>query len=182
MHKKPITKQRYIAASGSCTTKPISQMLTKVLKRIDSTIKLDSKYYFHRYGYNPYWIISNSTEVFKCAAQYNQSMNCVNMRTYDFSTLYTKIPHKILKKTFTWIINKAFEISKKNFISVYSQTARWTFLPRKTTIFYNKSQLIKIVHWLIDNIFVTFGDKTFQQKIGIPMGTDCAPFLANLFL
>ena len=36
--------------------------------------------------------------------------------------------------------------------------------------------------WLINNIFVTFGDKVFRQVIGIPMGTDCAPFLANLFL
>jgi hypothetical protein len=26
------------------------------------------------------------------------------------------------------------------------------------------------------------GDKVFRQVIGIPMGTDCAPFLANLFL
>ncbi len=35
---------------------------------------------------------------------------------------------------------------------------------------------------MIDNIFVKFGDKVFRQVIGIPMGTDCAPFLANLFL
>ena len=26
------------------------------------------------------------------------------------------------------------------------------------------------------------GDSMFRQVIGIPMGTDCAPFLANLFL
>ena len=38
------------------------------------------------------------------------------------------------------------------------------------------------MRWLIDNIYVTFGDKCFRQVIGIPMGTDCAPFLANLFL
>ena len=38
------------------------------------------------------------------------------------------------------------------------------------------------MNWLIDNIFVTFGDQCFRQVIGIPMGTDCAPFLANLFL
>jgi hypothetical protein len=42
--------------------------------------------------------------------------------------------------------------------------------------------MIRLLNWLIDNIFVTFGDKVFRQKIGIPMGTDCAPFLANLFL
>ena len=36
--------------------------------------------------------------------------------------------------------------------------------------------------WLIDNTYVTVGDKVFQQCVGIPMGTDCAPYLANLFL
>ena len=42
--------------------------------------------------------------------------------------------------------------------------------------------MIRLLNWLIDNIYVTFGDKIFRQVIGIPMGTDCAPFLANLFL
>jgi hypothetical protein len=36
--------------------------------------------------------------------------------------------------------------------------------------------------WLINNIYVVCGDSVFRQVIGIPMGTDCAPFLANLYL
>ena len=39
-----------------------------------------------------------------------------------------------------------------------------------------------MICYLIDNVYVTCGDSLFRQKIGIPMGTDCAPFLANLFL
>jgi hypothetical protein len=35
---------------------------------------------------------------------------------------------------------------------------------------------------LIVNIFVVFGNKVFQQIVGIPMGTNCAPLLADLFL
>ncbi len=46
----------------------------------------------------------------------------------------------------------------------------------------DSNKIVRLLNWLIDNIFVTFGDKLFRQKIGIPMGTDCAPFLANLFL
>jgi hypothetical protein len=34
---------------------------------------------------------------------------------------------------------------------------------------------------LIDNFYVTFGYELSCQKIGIPMVTDCSPFLANLF-
>ena len=36
--------------------------------------------------------------------------------------------------------------------------------------------------FLIDNIFVVFGNKIFQQTDGILMGTNCAPLLADLFL
>ena len=43
-------------------------------------------------------------------------------------------------------------------------------------------QVVSDIHYLIDNIFVTLGGLTFRQTIGIPMGTDCAPLLAELFL
>ena len=33
-----------------------------------------------------------------------------------------------------------------------------------------------------DIIFVSFGGTLFQQVVGIPMGTNCAPLLADLFL
>jgi hypothetical protein len=39
-----------------------------------------------------------------------------------------------------------------------------------------------MLDFLIDNIFVTFGRHVFQQTVGIPMGTNCAPLLADLFL
>ena len=35
---------------------------------------------------------------------------------------------------------------------------------------------------LIDNISVLFSGEELQQMVGIPMGTNCAPLLANLFL
>ena len=39
-----------------------------------------------------------------------------------------------------------------------------------------------MLEFLIDNIFVSFGGTLFQQVVGIPMGTNCAPLLADLFL
>ena len=42
--------------------------------------------------------------------------------------------------------------------------------------------LCKWIELLIDNIYVFYGGQVFKQIIGIPMGTDCAPVLANLFL
>ena len=39
-----------------------------------------------------------------------------------------------------------------------------------------------MLEFLVDNIFMVFGGKVFQQRVGIPMGTNCAPLLANKFL
>jgi hypothetical protein len=38
-----------------------------------------------------------------------------------------------------------------------------------------------MLYFLIDNIFVLFGGRV-QQTIGVPIGTNCAPLLADLFL
>jgi hypothetical protein len=35
---------------------------------------------------------------------------------------------------------------------------------------------------LIENMFVILGGRVFQQTLGIPMGTNFAPLLADLFL
>ena len=35
---------------------------------------------------------------------------------------------------------------------------------------------------LLDNIFIRFGTKLYRQVVGIPMGTNCAPLVADLFL
>jgi hypothetical protein len=39
-----------------------------------------------------------------------------------------------------------------------------------------------MLEFLIDNIYVFVGGQVFQQYVGIPMGMNCAPLLADLFL
>ena len=38
------------------------------------------------------------------------------------------------------------------------------------------------IHYLLDNIFIRFGSKLYRQIVGIAMGTNCAPLVADLFL
>ena len=41
---------------------------------------------------------------------------------------------------------------------------------------------IDVLVFLLDNIFIRFGTKLYRQVVGIPMGTNCAPLVADLFL
>ena len=36
--------------------------------------------------------------------------------------------------------------------------------------------------YLLDNIYIRFGTKLYRQIVGISMGTNCAPLVADLFL
>ena len=45
---------------------------------------------------------------------------------------------------------------------------------------YSEDDIIKMLEFLVDNIFVGFAGKVFQQIVVIP--TNCAPLLADIFL
>ena len=47
---------------------------------------------------------------------------------------------------------------------------------------HSEDDIIKMLEFLIDNVFVVFVGKVFQQIFGIPMETNCAPLLADIFL
>jgi hypothetical protein len=44
------------------------------------------------------------------------------------------------------------------------------------------SDLISWLDFLLDNLFLCFGQDVYRQCIGIPMGTNCAVYLANFYL
>ena len=39
-----------------------------------------------------------------------------------------------------------------------------------------------MIEFLVDNVYVRFSGQLFRQMVGIPMGTNCAQLLADLFL
>ena len=47
---------------------------------------------------------------------------------------------------------------------------------------YTADNICQMIEFLIDNIFVQSGGCLFRQVIGIPMGTNCPPLLADLSL
>jgi hypothetical protein len=44
---------------------------------------------------------------------------------------------------------------------------------------FSETLIINMLEFLIDNIFDIFGERIFQQTVGILMGTNCAPRQAS---
>ena len=54
------------------------------------------------------WITENSVEVIQKIIEVKKGQ-AKNIRTYDFSTLYTSIPHRELKEKISWVISQCFD-------------------------------------------------------------------------
>ena len=102
--------------------------------------------------------------------------------------LYTSIPLDKLKEKVSNLIVKSFDSQNWKFMCVKNDKVSWskneygTKLNKKKGVFLSCDNVLSLLNWLLDNTYVRVGNKIFKQCIGIPMGTDCAPYLANLFL
>ena len=106
LHKDPY-KQRFIAGSSKCSTKPLSKLLTSVLTTVKDGLKKYCDIIYSRSGINQMWILKNSKELLEIL-QSNSLTSIHSIRTYDFSTLYTNIPHSKLKARLSDLIRQAF--------------------------------------------------------------------------
>ena len=95
LHKSPY-KHRFIAGSSKCTTKDLSCLLTKVLSTIKDGLVRYCNTKTSRNGVNNMWILKNSTSLLSSPYQLDVR-TATSVQTFDFPTLYTSIPHDLLK-------------------------------------------------------------------------------------
>jgi hypothetical protein len=148
-------------------------------------------------------ILNDSTGVVGVIKQLNLSRSEVDkaspllLQSFDFSTLYTKID--LMEAYMKVLINKVFYQMLKlhcfKFLLVQKTALNCRFLCLKNKEEINlfeilhsfkvveASDLIFWLDFLLDNVFLCFGRQcAYRQCIGIPMGTNCAVYLANFYL
>ena len=79
-----------------CSTKPLSQILTRILTAVKEGLQKYCDTAYARSGVNQMWILKNSKELLENLKAH--SLHSVNsIKSFDFSTLFTTIPHDKLK-------------------------------------------------------------------------------------
>ena len=126
------------------------------------------------------WIIDNSLQLKAKLEDCNQTMIAKSINTWDFSTLYTTIPHQLLKDNMSELIDFAYKTNNKAFIAVNYQRAFWTNQDIKRHKCVSAMDLRSYIDYMVDHIYVTLGSTLHRQVVGIPMGISCAPLLVNL--
>ena len=179
MHKDPV-KFRYIIGSRNCVTKQVAKKLVQILKLISRIHrKYCDKVRFYT-GIERNWIVDNNQTVLTNMEHISSTQNARSIQTFDFSTLHTKIPLEDLKKKLKKNVEKAFKGGNNQYIRVTQQDAGWCH--QKKTNTFSKDEVFAMIDLVVDNSFFRFGDRVYRQCIGIPMGIDPAPQMANLYL
>ena len=125
MHNNPY-KHRFIAGSSKCSTKPLSIILTKLLTHIKQGLQKYCETAYSRSGVNQMWILKNSKELLDHLKSPNFNL-ITNIKSFDFSTLYTTIPHQKLKSRLATIIRNSFLHKKwKSEIQIFGFRSRGT--------------------------------------------------------
>ena len=75
---------------------------------------------------------------------------------------------------------------KKNYGSLYmacnDRKAFFTSSDQSRYTLWSCQNVCDALSYLLDDIYIRFGTKLYRQIVGIPMGTNCAPLVADLFL
>ena len=178
-HKTPIAP-RCIVASKLCSTKQVAQGVSSCFKVILSQLENfyhKNQFYCH---FKKFWVIKNSSKVISDLDKINRRKNAKCISTFDFATLYTKIPHDQLIEALYEAIDFAFKGGKKKYLAFSGKYAFWT--NKNGSQHFSQSSLKVAVKHLITGCYFLVGNMLFIQTIGMPMGIDPAPFWANIYL
>ena len=104
------------------------------------------------------------------------------LSAYDFSALYTTLPHNLIKEKLTELVEQTFNREGSLYLACNDKNAFFTSEQPKRYKLWSCQKMCDALHYLLDNIFIRFGSKLYRQIEGIPTGTNCAPFVADLFL
>ena len=135
---------------------------------------------YERSGKNLFWSIKNSGEVLdKLKAR---DFNATSLSTYDFSTLYTTLPHSLVEDKLVDLIERAFQREGSPYLACNDRNAFFTSEKPKKYHSWSCQGVCDALTFLLDNIFVRFGTRLCGRVVGVPMCASCAPLVGGLFL
>ena len=80
------------------------------------------------------------------------------------------------------LIERIFQRESSLYIACNDRHAFFTPDAVKYYNLWSSQKVCEALTFLLDNIYIRFGSKLYRQIVGIPMGTNCATLVTNLFL
>jgi len=158
-HKDPI-RFRFITSSVNTCIRNLSIKVNKILNCLMDEIERVCQ------GTHESWIIKNSKAVLNVIKNINTKGNAKTIRSWDFTTLYTKIPLQLLHENLVVLFKRFLPIG--------------CYIGPKELI--GKEYFSTLLMESLELNYIRVGTQIFQQRVGIPMGSNYSTNMANLFL
>ena len=97
--------------------------------------------------------------------------------------LETTLPHNLIKEKILDLIERTF-YKKVGKLYLACNDKKAFFISADHKRGYNLwscQNVCDALSFLLDNIYIRFGTKLYRQIVGIPMGTNCAPLVADFY-
>ena len=159
LDKKPY-KARFIANSSSCMTTELSKLLTSCLTAVKNMLSNIVKRYMRDLVKTYFDLFKNSGKILdKLKAR---DFNATSLSTYDCSTLYTTLPHNLIKIKLIDLLKEPSR--EKALLTLHVMTEIHFFTSEKPKKYHAWScqNVCDALTFLLDNIFVRFGTKLYR--------------------
>ena len=180
-HKCPY-KFWFIAGASKCYNKQLAIELSLALKCIKRHFKNYCKVIEKRTGICYYWSVDNSYELINKISDIKTARS---IKTFDLSTLYTNLPLDVIYDSLRSLIIKMFANSKAVSIMVNPNRKKAFWSNGSNYAGYKEytiDELLEALEIILFNTYIQFNGCIFKQILGIPMGGNTSPFIANLYL
>ena len=106
------------------------------------------------------------------------------MSIYDFSTLYTTLMHNLIKEKLLDLTERTYFKKEGNlYLACNDKKTFFTSADHyKGYHLWSCQNVCDALSFLLNNIYIRLGTKLYRQIVGIPMGTNRAHLVADLFL
>ena len=111
----------------------------------------------------------------------NNSLTAILLQQ-GYRYLYTTLPHNLIKEKLVNLIEWTFKREGSPYIACNERQAFFTSEDTKGYKLWSCQNVCEALIYLLDNIYIKFGTKLYRQIVGIPMGTNCAPLVVDLFI
>ena len=149
LHKRPY-KSRFIANSSACTTTELSILLTSCLTANKNHVIKYCTTVYERNGKKIFWSIKNSGKILNKLK--SRGFLTSGLSTYDFSTLWTTLPHNLIKEKLTELIEQTFNRECSFYLACNDKNALFTSEQPKRYKLWSFQKMCDALYYLLDNI------------------------------
>ncbi len=179
LHKNPV-KMRYISGASKSSIRGVSLLIQRILKHLLKFLQRYCSKIVTRTGRRCFWSVDNTEQVLH---RLKRMVRVQNVLTADFTTLFTTLPHSVIKSNIFELVNMGFRSSGLDFINVTSD-GRVNFVGYNGSrgISLTKQEVMELISFGVNENYVMFGGVIMIQTLGTPIGGVASAQYANAVL